>query len=313
MYICYLDESGTPELSHQSDHFVYLGVAIPAETWKSKDHQLNEIKAKYNLLDVEIHTAWMTRKYPEQEGIPKFACFSQSERVKLALKERDNWLAVSAVKKNAKQLKDIKKNYKMTFPYLHLTREERLKFLKEVANLIGTWQDTRIFCEAAKKSPTLISKSTLGGVYEDSFQQVVTRFELFLKFKSRADQNNIHGLLVADNNESLNKKLTTVMRRFHKDGTIWRDIEHIVETPMFVDSTLTSMIQIADLAAFATRRFFSNNETDLFDSIYQRFDRVKTKVVGIRHYTPGEPCKCKVCRDHEKPYASQPASRSPKR
>jgi hypothetical protein len=81
-------------------------------------------------------------------------------------------------------------------------------------------------------------------------------------------------------------------------GTTFVAIDRIVETPLFVDSELTLMVQLADLCAYATRRFFENGETDLFDRIYPAFDRVGGKVVGLRHYTGKNKCKCRVCVDH---------------
>ena len=68
MFICYLDESGTIETQGSSSHFVLLGLAIPAATWKHKDTEVAGIKSKYGLLDDEVHTGWMARDYPEQRG-----------------------------------------------------------------------------------------------------------------------------------------------------------------------------------------------------------------------------------------------------
>lgn len=82
--------------------------------------------------------------------------------------------------------------------------------------------------------------------------------------------------------------------RTHKEGTLWTSIKHIVETPFFVDSELTGMIQIADLCSIALRRFFENGDTDLFNRISPRFDKHHGKLVGVRHFT--EPtCSCEVC------------------
>jgi hypothetical protein len=66
MYFCYLDESGVVEHGASTDHFVLLGFAVPAATWKQKDAQVNSLKAKYGLRDVEVHTAWMARDSPVQ-------------------------------------------------------------------------------------------------------------------------------------------------------------------------------------------------------------------------------------------------------
>ena len=60
----------------------------------------------------------------------------------------------------------------------------------------------------------------------------------------------------------------------------------------------TAMIQIADLCAYAIRRYLENNETDLFDYIFQRVDINNGRKVGIRHF-PGSGCMCKICQSHK--------------
>ncbi|PYK63242.1 MAG: hypothetical protein DME21_03580 [Verrucomicrobia bacterium] len=87
------------------------------------------------------------------------------------------------------------------------------------------------------------------------------------------------------------------MRRFHREGTLWAKIPRIIETPLFVDSSLTSMVQISDLCAYATRRYFEKGETRLFSKIVSRFDKKHGRMVGIRHFTSSG-CTCLVCRRH---------------
>jgi hypothetical protein len=61
---------------------------------------------------------------------------------------------------------------------------------------------------------------------------------------------------------------TSLMRRFHKRGTLWTRIQRLIETPLFVDSSLTSLVQIADLCGYALRRYLENGERDLFERIF---------------------------------------------
>ncbi len=75
------------------------------------------------------------------------------------------------------------------------------------------------------------------------------------------------------------------MKKFHVSGTLWTSLENIIETPLFVDSQLTSMVQVADLCAYALRRYLENDESELFDLIFQRADRKGAVVVGVRHFT----------------------------
>ena len=73
-----------------------------------------------------------------------------------------------------------------------------------------------------------------------------------------------------DDNETVKRKHTQRMRDFHRKGTLWTSIERIIETPLFVDSQLTSMVQIADLCSYSLRQFVEKGETTLFNKIYAR-------------------------------------------
>lgn len=287
MYICYLDESGTVERTGSTEHFVLVGLAVPADTWKAKDTQIGQIKGKYGLDMSEIHTAWMLREYPEQNTIPNFLTLDYEQRRKLCLAART--LNLARPRKN-KQQSELVKNYKKTQFYIHLTKQERFACVQELAALIGSWSDARIFAEAQ-------FKRHMGGAgnFEIAFEQVVTRFNTCLR-----NIGGVLGLLVQDNNETVAARLTNQMRKFHRDGTAWtRQIDRIVETPMFVDSELTAMVQMADLAAYAIRRFFDAGEEDLFNRINPSFDRNGRKLVGLRHYTTrAYSCTCKACMEH---------------
>lgn len=285
MYICYLDESGTVEPGANSDHFVLLGLAIPAETWKEKDQQVLEIKRRYGLEDFEIHTAWMARDYPEQARVPDFDRLEWSTRRQAVLGVRA--MNLGRARRQA-QLASITKNYRKSDAYIHLNRTERLACLRDLSTLIGSWRDSRAFAEARAKSHVPAANA-----FDQSFEQVVTRFNTFLTVV-----NGPNGLLVQDNNQTMALRLTTAMRRYHEAGTLWSTIDRIVETPLFVDSQLTSMIQMADLCAYATRRFFERNERDLFRRVFPRFDRHRRTLVGLRHYTGGFRCQCHVCKAH---------------
>lgn len=287
MYICYLDESGTVERTDSSGHFVLVGLAVLAEGWKEKDQQIDAIKGKYGLSHSEIHTAWMLRDYPEQHTIADFPTLDFEERRRQVVAARRLNLARPRPTRKQAQLQ---KNYNKTQAYIHLTRDERRACIEELADLIGSWGDARIFAEAQ-------FKHHIGGSgdFSIAFEQVVTRFNTCLRHIG-----GVNGLLVQDNNPTVAARLTEQMRKFHREGTAWtRDIDRIVETPMFVDSELTAMVQMADLVAYAIRRFFDNDETDLFDRIKPAFDRNSGKLVGIRHYTTRSfHCTCVVCIEH---------------
>ena len=285
MYICYLDESGTCEPAPPPSHFVFVGIAIPAATWKQKDREVIGVKARFGLEHSEIHTGWILRPYPEQRHVPGFESLDYQARRNAVLGVRA--LNLTRPRNNTKQ-KSLIKAYRKTEPYVHLTYDERVSVITSLARVIRSWGDCRLYGEAHDKSHSCGPRA-----YEFAFEQIINRFNIYLT-------NTVHsfGILVQDNNQTICKKLTQLMREFHRTGTLWSSIDKIIETPFFVDSQLTSMVQMADVCSYVTRRFFEQRETDIFDIIYDRFDRNRTRLVGLRHYTGSQPCICRVCRDH---------------
>ena len=87
------------------------------------------------------------------------------------------------------------------------------------------------------------------------------------------------------------------MKRFHQQGTLWTNVTRIIETPLFVDSELTGMVQIADLCSYSLRRYLENGETTLFDLVFNRADRHNNLVVGVRHFSADD-CACRICGAH---------------
>ena len=294
MYICYLDESGVQE-NTGTPYFVLSGLAIPAEQWKDLERQITACKRNRGLEDAEIHAAWVARRYVEQEQIADFDTLGWPARRVAAEKKRDEALIKLAARKSASHLKEAKKNYRKTHAYIHLNLLERTQLLKDLADIIGGWREARLFAEVIDKK-FVYSAVHPYTPYEFAFKELVQRYEYFLRHRGTAIGQALVGLLVQDNNETMAKRLTAMMP-FHAHGTRWVAIDHIIETPLFVDSHLTSMVQMSDLCGYAIRRFFENNETDLFNRIYPRFDRAANGIVGIRHYTAAG-CACRVCKDH---------------
>jgi hypothetical protein len=298
MYLCYLDESGTPDIPGNTSHFVLAGLSIPIWYWKQCDAELTQIKKKYQLENEEIHIAFMLRKYIEQKRIPDFEKMDYSARRFEVTKLRNGEL-LSLQKANKKeQLKQTKTNYKKTNGYIHLTYEERVSVVNSIADRIGSWGFARLFAECIDKIHFNPARSRRT-VSEQSFEQVVSRFEQYLEITQKGCKEEIFGILIHDNNETVARKHTELMKQFHANGTLWTSIKKIIETPFFVDSQLTSMIQAADVCAYALRRYLENGEEDLFNRIFTRADRRGDRVEGVRHFT-NEKCECVICKTHRR-------------
>lgn len=295
MYICYVDESGTPEIPGTSSHFVLCGLAVPVENWRASDKAVSDVLERYGLGQHELHTAWMARAYLEQSKITDFELLSYAERRSRIRSFRTAELLRLQKAANTKALRQAKKNYGKTEAYIHLTHSERMQCLREVADLVSSWGNARLYAECIDKvhfDPVKTGKAA----EEQGFEQVISRFQKSLARK--ASTKSKPGLIVHDNNQSVAKKHTELMRGYHDKGTLWTAIPNIVETPLFVDSSLTRMVQIADLCAYALRRYVENGEVELFRKVFTRADRLPNgQVVGIRHYT-NNGCACEICKGH---------------
>lgn len=185
-----------------------------------------------------------------------------------------------------------------------MTFDERRRFISDIATAISNWQSVRLFAECIDKVHFDPSRTTCTPD-EQAFEQLVSRFERYLDHmpptssgqQTTGQQQISYGLLIHDNNETVAKKHTALMKAFHDSGTLWTSIQHIIETPLFVSSELTSMIQIADLCAYVLRRYLENQEEDLFRLIFNRADRSGSLTVGVRHFTASG-CICAICSSH---------------
>ncbi|MBS0645901.1 MAG: DUF3800 domain-containing protein [Verrucomicrobia bacterium] len=295
MFLCYIDESGTPEVPGTTSHYVLAALSIPIYHWKTCEEEVDQVKAKYGLSGCEIHTGWLIRQYGEQKKIAGFDSLNQSQRrSQVEALRRAELLRLQGNPAFQKKLKQTKKNYKQTEDYVHLTFNERKQFVLEIATTIGGWGFSRLFAECIDKI-FYDPKRAPNTVDEQAFEQIVSRFQQYLQV---LDSGNNYGLLIHDNNQTVAKKHTEIMKMFHKRGTFWNYVNNIIETPLFVDSTLTSMIQMADVCGYAIRRYLENEETELFDEVFKRADRRGEKAVGVRHFTKPT-CACKICQAHK--------------
>src|SRR5271167_3799108 len=196
MYLCYIDESGTPELPGNSSHFVLAGLSLPIWHWKDADRDITHVLNGYGLADAEMHTAWMLRKYLEQSRIANFNGMSRSQRRAAMDRYRAGDLLRLQGAPNNKAYRQAKKNYVHTNAYTHLTLDERLRAVQDVADAVGAWGFARLFAECIDKlhfDPARAGRN----ISEQAFEQVISRFEQYLQktHESTSGQKNF-GLLV---------------------------------------------------------------------------------------------------------------------
>ena len=131
-----------------------------------------------------------------------------------------------------RQYRQVKKNYHETEKYIHLTQDDRKQLALVLAKCISSWEFARLFAECIDK---VHFDSAIAGktIPEQSFEQVVSRFEFFLKNACTESQQQQYGILIHDNSVTVAKKHTDLMKKYHKSGTLWTHIDNIIETCVF--------------------------------------------------------------------------------
>ncbi len=176
MYLCYMDESGTSNIPGNTSHFILAGISVPIWHWNDCDREVRRIKERYGLGDAELHTAWLLRKYLEQNRVPDFAELNRNQRRSEVERLRKAELLRVQAQPNKKLHKQTKKNYKHTADYIHLTYDERKQFVLDIADCMSRWGFARLFAECIDKvhfDPTRAERS----VDEQAFEQVISRYQ----------------------------------------------------------------------------------------------------------------------------------------
>ena len=145
MFLCYVDESGTPDIPGNTSHFILAGLSIPVDRWRDCDAAVNAIKHRYDLDAAEIHVAWLMRAYREQDQIPNFANMDRTRRRAMVTSQRTINLHRILSANNRNLYRQTKKNYTQTAAYTHLTRTERIALVQEFAACIAGWRFARLF------------------------------------------------------------------------------------------------------------------------------------------------------------------------
>lgn len=106
---------------------------------------------------------------------------------------------------------------------------------------------------------------------ELAFEQLASRFDLFLKRQYAKHNEPQRGLILFDKS-STEQRIQTLAREFKYAGHSWGKTKNYAEVPVFLDSKASRLIQLADLVAFALYRFHEAGDNQFYDIIKYCFD-----------------------------------------
>jgi hypothetical protein len=128
-------------------------------------------------------------------------------------------------------------------------------------------KDIRLFGAVVRKAALAGKQDPV----EHAFEQISSRFDMFLKRLYAKHEDRQRGLILLDKS-STELRIQTLAREFKYSGHSWGKTRNYAEVPVFLDSKASRLIQLADLVAFALYRFHEHNDDSFYDIIKNRFD-----------------------------------------
>ncbi|RKY22165.1 MAG: DUF3800 domain-containing protein [Planctomycetota bacterium] len=127
-----------------------------------------------------------------------------------------------------------------------------------------------------------------------AFEEMCNRFDLFLGRKRREGDRQ-RGLLIMDKS-AYEATFQRQSYEFRTKGTRWGKPKNLIETPLFVDSRVSRLVQLADHVAYAVFRRYNAKDAKYFDVISSRFDQDERGIHGLVHKVKEyHKCMCPAC------------------
>jgi len=175
-------------------------------------------------------------------------------------------------------------------PWRDMSREEAQGVIKAVLEVLSrSYQSARAFACAVHK-PSFPGQDAM----ELAFEDVCSRFSLYLR-RLQAQGDRQRGLIILD--ESAHETtLQGMAREFRTLGTQWGVIRNLADTPLFVDSRASRVVQMADHVAYSVFRRYNAHDAQYFDIMASKIDAADGIVHGLAHKQTVDPnCMCIAC------------------
>ena len=175
-------------------------------------------------------------------------------------------------------------------PWKSLSREEARGAIKSVLDVLaGAYDTARAFACVVHKA-SFPDRDPM----EIAFEDLCSRFDRYLR-RLRSEGDRQRGLVILDKS-AYETTLQRMSVDFRTLGTQWGVIRHLADTPLFVDSRASRVIQLADHVAYAVFRRYQARDAQYFDRIASKFDSEDGVVHGLAHKELGNPgCMCVAC------------------
>lgn len=173
-------------------------------------------------------------------------------------------------------------------------KQDRVDIIKRVLHVLdGAFDSTSIFAVAIHKASCYRTDPMLV-----AYERISQLFNNHLEMDCNNKEN---GIIILDNT-SYETGLLNLAQEIRKTGNrIGNQNRSIVEIPLFVDSKVSRIIQLADHIAYAVFRRYEASDLNYYNVIENRFILKDGIVHSLYHRpSPNQNCTCPACITRKK-------------
>ncbi|MGA2160410.1 MAG: DUF3800 domain-containing protein [Terriglobia bacterium] len=177
-------------------------------------------------------------------------------------------------------------------PWNSMDRPKRNSCMKSLYKLIGGDSRVTLFGIVFQK-PDYPNASPIARTCEE----MAGRFDAHLVGLELASENKEkqRGLMIFDQSRH-EKTVQALMTQYRTTGASFGKVKHLAEVPLFTDSKITRMLQVADFVAYAIYRRYESSDAQFLDIIMPRFAESGGKLHGLLHLNVNHrECTCQPC------------------
>jgi len=117
-------------------------------------------------------------------------------------------------------------------------------------------------------------------------EEMAGHFDGYLTSLELAAGKKERGLMIFDQSRH-EKTVQALMTQYRTTGASFGRVKHLADVPLFTDSKITRMLQLADFVAYAIFRRYERSDAQFFDLILPRFHESGGVMHGLMHLTYG--------------------------
>jgi hypothetical protein len=177
-------------------------------------------------------------------------------------------------------------------PWNSMALPERKKFMARMYDFIASREELTLFGIPMHKA-SFPSDHPIQRTCEEMaghFDKYLENFEI-----EKPHHGKQRGLMIFDQSKH-EKTVQALMSQYRTTGASFGRIKRLAEVPLFTDSKITRMLQLADFVAYALFRSYEKSDNQFLNRLLKRFHQRAGKLHGLFHLTSKhDECYCPAC------------------